>query len=317
MGGPDQGDPGPPTGPWSCVSLDLAAQTGRRKSQSVPTHIPLREFRERPDVPAQAPRYAERDERSKMATILAGANIIERLQSDRPLFHMGGGARWDSLPATLEAIRGSVQPGHETIETGAGASTVVFAAAGASHTAISPDNEEHERIRAYCQRIGVDDSQLSFVVGRSEDVLPSILAHDRTLDFAFIDGAHAFPFPAVDWCYITRALKLRGKLLMDDITIPSVAPVFRHMMVEPNWELDRVLDDRAAILTLTADPAPGDWPAQRTNAGYPDFGFAPLPKRVSLESRHRLTQAARVVARHSPALRRAYRRVANGTTPST
>ena len=246
-----------------------------------------------------------------MATMVTEPDIIERLHSDRPSFHMGGSARWDSLPGTLEAIRDSVRPGHKTIETGSGASTVVFAAAGASHTAISPDQLEHERIREYCRQIGVDDSQLSTVVGTSEDVLPSLLGHERTLDFAFIDGAHAFPFPAVDWCYITRALKIGGKLLMDDITIPSVTSVFRYMLAEPNWELDRLLDDRAAILTLTAEPPPGDWPSQRTNDGYPDFGFAPLPKRLELESRYRLMEVARGAARRSPALRRVYQRVKN------
>lgn len=235
-------------------------------------------------------------------------NIVERLRADRPAFHDAGNARWDSLPGTLEEIRRSVRAGDRTLETGSGASTVVFAAAGAAHTAVSPDADEHERIRGYCHRIGVDASGVSFVVGRSEDVLPSLLGSGRTLDFAFIDGAHAFPFPAVDWCYITRALRVGGRLLMDDITIPTVTPVFRHMMVEPNWRLDAVLDERAAVLTVTAEPAAGDWPSQRSNDRFPDFGFAPLPKRLELEGRRRVRQLGHRVAADSPALRRAYQR---------
>lgn len=249
-------------------------------------------------------------ERSDMAaTTMAGPDIIGRLQSDRPAFHQGGSARWDSLPATLEEIRRSVRPGDRTVETGAGASTVVFAAAGAAHTAISPDAREHERIRDYCRHVGIDVGSLSFVAGASQDVLPSVLSAERTLDFAFIDGAHAFPFPAVDWCYLTRALNVGGRLLMDDITIPAVTTVFRHMLAEPNWELERVLDDRAAILRLSAEPAVGDWEAQRSNAGFPDFSFAPLPKRVELEGRYRIRQLARGAMHRSPALRRLYRQV--------
>lgn len=241
-------------------------------------------------------------------TAPAQQNIVERLRADRPAFHAAGSARWDSLPGTLEEIRRAVRAGDRTLETGSGASTVVFAAAGAAHTAVSPDAEEHERIREYCRRVGIDDSRLTFVVGRSEDVLPALLGSERTLDFGFIDGAHAFPFPAVDWCYITRALRIGGRLLMDDITIPTVTPVFRHMMVEPNWRLDGVLDARAAVLTLTAEPAAGDWPSQRSNDRFPDFGFAPLPKRIELEGRHRARQLGQRVAADSPALRRAYER---------
>lgn len=244
-----------------------------------------------------------------MATTATGVDIIGRLQADRPAFHQGGQARWDSLPGTLEEIRRSVRRGDTTIETGSGASTVVFAAAGATHTAISPDGQEHERIRDYCRTVGIDDSQLRFVVGASEDVLPTLLSRERTLDFAFIDGAHAFPFPAVDWCYITRALNIGGKLLMDDITIPAVTTVFRHMLAEPNWELERVLDDRAAILRLTAEPPLGDWEVQGSNAGFPDFSFAPLPKRIGLEGRHRMVQLARGAMHRSPALRGMYRRL--------
>src|ERR1700760_1621919 len=106
--------------------------------------------------------------------------IVERLLADRPSFHAGGSAHWASLPETLHAIRNSVRPGDVTIETGVGASTVVFAAAGASHTAISPDPDEHRLVRAYCQRIGVDDGQLTFIGGPSEDVLPSLLGREPT-----------------------------------------------------------------------------------------------------------------------------------------
>lgn len=243
-----------------------------------------------------------------MATIVPGHDTIERLLADRPAFHAGGDARWDSLPGTLEEIRRSVRPGDTTLETGAGASTVVFAATGALHTAISPDAGEHERIRTYCREAGVDEGRVSFVVGCSEDVLPSLLGHERTLDFALIDGAHAFPFPAVDWCYISRALRIGGRLLIDDITIPTVTPVFRHMLVEPNWQLDSVLDERAAVLTLTAEPASGDWPAQRSNARFPDFGYAPWLKRIELGGRHRIGSLAHRIGDRAPALRRAYRR---------
>ena len=245
-----------------------------------------------------------------MTSTTPQTDIIDRLQRDQPAFHRGGTLRWYSLPETLEAIRASVKPGDASIETGTGASTVVFAASGANHTAISPDPEEHERIREYCRQIGVDDSRLTFIAEPSEDVLPRLLGKERALDAAFIDGAHSFPFPEVDWCYISRAMKIGGSMVLDDITIPSVAPVFRHMFDEHNWRFERVLDERAAAFTLLAPPDQLDnWDDQIMNKGYPDFSYAPLVQRVRLTTSYKLTELGRGVAQRNPSLRRVYKRI--------
>ena len=184
-------------------------------------------------------------------------DIVQRLLTDKPSFHDAGRPAGMLFPRPCEAIRRSAKHGDATIEIGVGVSTVVFAASGATHIAISPDPAEHQRVRDYCQRIGVDDSRISFVVGLSDDVLPALFGRDRTLDVAFIDGAHSFPFPVMDWYYITRSLKIGGKLLMDDIPIPAAAQLFRHMRLEPNWRLDGIFDDRAAAFTLLAPPESG------------------------------------------------------------
>jgi hypothetical protein len=242
----------------------------------------------------------------------SGPGVVQRILADKPSFHSGGEANWHSLPETLEAIRAAVKPGDATLETGLGASTVVFAACGASHTAISPAAAEHERVREYCRQIGVDADRVTFIDGLSDDVLPTLLGGERTLDVAFIDGAHSFPFPEVDWHYITRSLKIGGKLLMDDVPIPAVAPLFRHMTLEPNWRLDGVLDDRACIFTLLAPPAPEDWTGQPFNRRYPDYGFVELPSKVKLHARHRAGLLRSGAARRYPALNRAYKKAAEG-----
>jgi len=237
-------------------------------------------------------------------------DIVQLLLRDRPAFHRGGDARWDSLPETLEAIRAVVKPGDSTIEIGVGASTVVFTNGGAEHTAVSPDPEEHERVREYCRQIGVDDSRLTFTVGFSDAVLPTLLGHDRSLDVAFIDGAHSFPFPALDWYYVTRSMKSGGTLLMDDITIPAVTQVFRHMRLEPNWRLEGILDERAASFRLLAPPPPGDdWPEQKYNKGYPDFSFAALPDRLRLEVVARAAKLRHGLGQRYPVLRSIRQRV--------
>lgn len=241
-------------------------------------------------------------------TITRELDIVQRLLADRPAFHLDGTWRWDALPGTLHAVRRLVRPGDVTFEVGTGVSTVVFAAAGARHTAVSPDPTEHQLIRDYCRKIGVDDSRLEFLVGFSDDVLPSHLTRERTLDVALVDGAHSFPFPIIDWHYVARALKIGGKLLLDDVPIPAVKPTFRHMTLESGWRLDGIFDNRAAEFTLLREPVKGDeWLDQPFNGGYPDYSFASIPSRVLLRSEYRMRDMRSAIGRRFPALRQFYK----------
>jgi hypothetical protein len=234
--------------------------------------------------------------------------VVELLVRERPSFHLGG-AVWNALPETLSLIARYVRAGDRTVETGAGASTIVFAATGARHTAISPIADEHARIRAWCREHEVDDGNVSFVVDTSDRVLPA-MTQDETLDAAFIDGKHSFPHPVVDWHYITTALKAGGVLLVDDLPIPAVGPVVRHMLVDPAWELLELADNRAGVFRKVGDPEPGDdWEAQPYNRGYPDFGFLPVAERVPLQARHAIRQGRRELGERVPALRRAWQRM--------
>ena len=76
----------------------------------------------------------------------AGRTLTESLRRSPPRLHDSDdylGLAWDAL-AWLEQ---NVQDGMATLETGAGASTLIFAACGAHHLAITPDPEEERRIR--------------------------------------------------------------------------------------------------------------------------------------------------------------------------
>jgi predicted O-methyltransferase YrrM len=235
-------------------------------------------------------------------------DIVQRLLSDKPTFHASGTARWDALPATIEALRRLVRPGDVTFEVGAGVSKVVFAAAGAHHTAASVDPSEHRLIREYCRKIDVDDTHLEFLEGFTDDVLPRHLTRERTLDVAMVDGGHSFPLPIVDWHYVTRALKVGGKLLLDDVPVPAVKPAFQHMSLESCWRLDGIYDNRAAVFTLLREPVPGDdWLHQPFNSGYPDYSFASVPSRMWLRAGYKVQPLRSAVGRRFPALRQFYK----------
>lgn len=241
-------------------------------------------------------------------TVNSELDVVQRVLADKPAFHLSGSAHWDALPGTITAIRGLVRPGDVTLEVGAGVSTVIFAAAGARHTAVSSDPDEHKLIREYCRRIGVDDSQVTFLEGFSDDVLPKYLTRERTLDVGMVDGGHSFPVPIVDWYYVARALKVGGKLLLDDVPIPATMPVFRHMRLDPGWRLDGMYDNRSAVFTMLKTSDPDDeWIDQPYNRDYPDYSFANTPSRVQLTAAYQMKRARTAVGRRFPGLRDSYK----------
>ena len=225
-----------------------------------------------------------------------------------------------------------------TLETGCGASTVVFAAQGAEHTVVSPTRDEHDRVREYLSQVGIDDSKLTSQVGFSDEVLPRLCNQPDTLkewetwyrehrdeletlpddelfrarsnrqyDYVFVDGAHSYPYPAVDWHYAMKALKIGGRLLLDDIPIPAVTGVYRYMMSDPSWKLMGIYDDRAAAFELRSEPAAEDWTLQPYNRRL-DYGFQPLPRRTYSVVATQVSELRRQLGDRMPGARKQWQR---------
>lgn len=219
----------------------------------------------------------------------------------------GDPANWNMLPATLRFIASNVHPGQRTLEIGSGASTLVFAAAGAEHTAISPVSYEHDRIREYADQIGVDLSTTTFIADFSDNVVPHL---DQPLDAALIDGSHAFPWAVVEWHFLRKLLKPGGLLLLDDVPIPAVTPVYRYVHAEPDWALVRLLDRRtAAFHKIRETPLTQTWRQQGMNASAPDYSFLPARDRLIARSKYTAKIARSALGDRVPALRQLKRRL--------
>jgi hypothetical protein len=233
------------------------------------------------------------------------SDLVDKLIKEDPMFHVGGASRWNALPEILTTLAARVARGNRTVETGCGASTVIFANAGSDHTTISPDAREHELVRQYCERNGIDHTGVTFIDSSSDEVLPTLL-ESRVLDLAFIDGAHAFPFAILDWHYLSAHLKVGGTMVVDDIAIPAIAPLYRFMQAESWWRLDSRPDERAAMFTLVADPPPEDYTQQRFNDRF-DYSFASPMTRLKLRGEATVRLARRTVGNRFPKLREVYR----------
>jgi hypothetical protein len=209
------------------------------------------------------------------------STLLERLATDSGLFHRDGEGRSLARALTLEPLRALadlLEPGMSTLETGCGGTTVAFAAAGAHHTVVTPDGDEAERVRAFCEEHDIDTGTLEFLIGSSDEVL---VGWHEPLDVLLIDGAHRVPFPFLDWHYGARTLKVGGLLLLDDIPIPAVHLLYDFLRGEPEWRLVRIYGDKLALFEKLAEPAdqPGqDWELQRYNQPW-RYAHVPLRRR--------------------------------------
>jgi hypothetical protein len=192
---------------------------------------------------------------------------LEKLIEDCPHFHAwpdGKPANWAVAPAVLRFIAASLRPGMQTLETGAGQTTVAFALSGARHIAITPDRDQAQRIKEYCRANGIVDS-ITFIHGSSDIVLPSGENIPDRLDFVLIDGAHRFPFPIIDWHYTAPRVPVGGIVAVDDCRMPSVKILHDFLVGEAEWELIQAFQVTAFFRRVKETVSVWDWADQKIN----------------------------------------------------
>lgn len=211
--------------------------------------------------------------------------LTDRLRAAPPGLH-GEQQYWGLAWAALAWLEQNARSGWATLETGAGASTVVLAAAGCDHETITPDPKELERIRALSGELGVDASRIRHLPGPSHEVLPSW--DPRPLDLVLLDGAHGFPYPILDWWYVAPHVKVGGHVLLDDAYLPAVGAIVDYARQSPHWELvDAVSFRTAHVVKLSEDPMPFDADAHAAH-GRMRFGYLPPGQRVVASARQRV-----------------------------
>src|SRR5438034_7496237 len=113
--------------------------------------------------------------------------LATELRTGPPRLHGLGAEYWGLAWPALRWLEDNVKSGMATLETGAGASTMVFAAAGADHEVVTPSADEETRIRGECAARGISSGRVRFHIGSSHLVLPQW--EPRPLDLVLVDGA--------------------------------------------------------------------------------------------------------------------------------
>lgn len=185
--------------------------------------------------------------------------VLQRLARDKPKFHYaeGEGIKRSAelgyiipegdfsmavTPAVLRWIAAHVRQDMVTLETGAGHTTVVFAALGRHHHSFTFMPLEVQKITAYLRSLDIAEDKVTFHMGSTDRTLPN-LDIGKVIDFAYIDGCHGYPFPALDWHYIDQHLKVGGILGMDNAELRPVREHCEFLEENGSYRLLHVIRD--------------------------------------------------------------------------
>lgn len=218
-------------------------------------------------------------------------DLIKQIIHEQPKLHARGQTSWAVNEDVLRQIAAVLPAGARTLETGCGLSTIVFAMMGCDHVCITPHEDETKRVAEVCQRYNISAGSTRFCIGSSTDVLPG-LSKDEPLDLVFIDGAHRFPFPIIDFHYTEMRLKPGGIMIVDDININSVRILWDFLKAEEEWEELATVYDTAFFRKLREPNRSRDELGQR-------FNEKDVPHQAMSPARRMIMKMRRIIGRFS------------------
>lgn len=176
----------------------------------------------------------------------------------------------------LRFIEQQIDESSNTLETGCGLSTVMFALSRAHHICINPAKHEIEGIRDYCYQNNIPTSQITFYNDVSEAVLPRLEC--EPVDLVLIDGRHGFPAPFIDFYYSAAKLKVGGLLVIDDTWLWTGNVLKQYLLLESEWKLEADFLPRTAVFRKLADGSQlKEWPDQEFVVKNSQFKFHDRP----------------------------------------
>jgi hypothetical protein len=159
---------------------------------------------------------------------------------------------WALDSSALQYLADVVQEGWTTVETGCGYSTLVFAAAGARHTAITPVTTDHDAVRAWAGEHDVALDHVTFVGLPSHQALAQRAS--EPIDLLLIDGNHSIPVPELDWFLAADDLRLGGLVVVDDCHLAGPLALANFLRTETTrWKYEVTIGGEAQVFSKLVD----------------------------------------------------------------
>jgi hypothetical protein len=200
------------------------------------------------------------------------AGFLDELRKLPPDWHGHGSL----TPPVLERIATEIGPRElaHSIETGIGKSTLLLSQLSRHHLVFTIDDPVEGSLRRVQESPLFRPVSVEIVVGPTQRTLREARLPEA-IDFALLDGPHAFPFPELEYFSIYPRLAAGALLVIDDVHIPTVGHLFSVLADEEMFEVVDVLRTTAFLRRTSAPTFPpegDDWPRQRYNARrFPEF----------------------------------------------
>jgi FkbM family methyltransferase len=178
-------------------------------------------------------------------------------------------------PAPLDKLEWYLQSYFEgkavrSVETGCGASTIIFAQYAAQHTVYCFDDRSEDRSSvSYAQNFpGFGHKYTRWIYGPTQRTIFS-QPLEHAVDIVLIDGPHGYPFPELEYFAFYPWLQQGGILIVDDIHIPTINNLYKFLLQDDSFRADGVVATTAYFRRAEAAAfnMEGDgWWLQRYNA---------------------------------------------------
>lgn len=174
-----------------------------------------------------------------------------------------------ALPHTvLEAIANYAKdhPINNSVETGCGVSTILLSnISKINHKCFALPRGDLDTVKSSPL---LNKATIEFVEGPTQKNLPRHNFSEK-LQLALIDGAHAYPFPEIDYYFIYPHLDQGALLIIDDIWIPTIQNLYLFLKEDEMFELLEVIGNRTVLFRRTnaalLDPYGDGWWVQNYN----------------------------------------------------
>lgn len=152
-----------------------------------------------------------------------------------------------------------------SVETGAGASTLLFSHLSPNHTVFAIDRGNS--ISSVMSSGLLNSASTRFVEGPTQKTMPCY-AFNHKLQAVLLDGPHGFPFPNLEYYYIYPHLEENALLIIDDIHIRSIHDLFIFLKNDEMFKLIQIAGVTAFFRRTSAptfDPLGDEWWLQGYN----------------------------------------------------
>jgi predicted O-methyltransferase YrrM len=162
------------------------------------------------------------------------------------------------------------QPLSYSVETGSGRTTILLCNLAKRHLCFTLDDRYLKQTGTvpFVQECPIFwSTNTTFVFGPTQRTLPKH-SFDHLIDLALIDGAHAYPFPELDYYFLYPHLRPGALLIVDDIHIPTIRHMAEFLSEDEMFVRLRVEGTTAFFERTTAatfDPEDDGWMQQRFN----------------------------------------------------